>query len=351
VGVAHDILERADSPASSWRRHYERLHLHTTKEYSAMPGAPWPSGTPRYPSRQQVVDYLTGYADTHAAPATFGVEVTRIARNGDRFVVETNRGTYTPRVVVMATGYNGVPNQPDVPGLATFTGTVMHARDYRNAHAFAGLRTLVVGCGNSGAEMALDLAEQGVDVSMVVRGPVHVLPRDLLGRPSQHTTVLLSHLPVGVRDAIAGTMLKLVVGDLSRWGIVRPKIGPTRMIEEQGRIPILDIGTIAMVKAGRIRVVPAMLSATADAVQFADGTSQSFGAIIFATGYRPALGRVVEGFDAISDARGRPRHFGAETDIPNMHFVGFRNPPTGALREIALEAPRVAQAIRAAVER
>lgn len=350
VALPHTLIEREANVASSWRRHYERLHLHTTKEYSALPFAPWPAGTPRYPSRAQVVDYLTRYAANHAVTPHLGVDVRRIARTGDRFTVETSHGTSTPRVVVMATGYNGVANQPDVPGLAMFSGTVMHARDYRNARAFTGLRTLVVGCGNSGAEMALDLAEQGVDVSMVVRGPVHVVPRDLLGRPSQQTTVMLSRLPIGVRDAIAGTMLKLVVGDLSRWGIARPTIGPTRMIEEYGRIPILDIGTIAMVKANRIRVLPAMLSATADAVQFADGTAHPFGAIIFATGYRPGLERVIDGFDAISDARGRPLHFGAETDIPNLHFVGFRNPPTGALREIALEAPRVARALRAAFE-
>jgi cation diffusion facilitator CzcD-associated flavoprotein CzcO len=123
------------------------------------------------------------------------------------------------------------------------------------------------------------------------------------------------------------------------------------MIEEQGRVPILDIGTIAMVKAGRIRVVPALTSIATDTVQFTDGSAQRFDAIIFATGYRTGLEDAIDGFRAICDDRGRPLHFGAETDIPGLYFVGFRNPPTGALREITLEAPRVAQAIRAAFER
>lgn len=142
----------------------------------------------------------------------------------------------------------------------------------------------------------------------------------------------------------------LVVGDLSRWGIVRPAIGPNRMIEESGRIPILDLGTIAMVKQGRIRVLLAVQEILPDAVRFAEGAVHPFEAIVFASGYTPGLGQVIEGFEAIADARGRPHRFGEETAIAGLYFVGFRNPPTGALREIALEAPRVARAIRDAAE-
>lgn len=86
---------------------------------------------------------------------------------------------------------------------------------------------------------------------MVVCGPVHVIPRDLLGRPSQETGIALSVLPVPVRDAIITTIMRVAVGDLSRWGIVRPSISPQKMIEEQGRVPILDVGTIAKIKEGK----------------------------------------------------------------------------------------------------
>jgi len=206
-----------------------------------------------------------------------------------------------------------------------------------------------VGCGNSGAEIALDLAEQGVDVAMVVRGPVHVVPRDMFGRPTQHTNVLLSYLPLGLRDAIAMGTIGLVVGDLSRWGIVRPAKGPNRMIEESGRIPILDIGTIAMIKQGKIRVLPAVQEILPDRVRFAGGAEHPFEAIIFATGYTPGLDKVIKDFGTIADARGRPSRFGEQTGISGLYFVGFKNPPTGALREIALEAPRVARSVRTAV--
>ena len=123
------------------------------------------------------------------------------------------------------------------------------------------------------------------------------------------------------------------------------------MIGAHERAPILDIGTIATVKAGRIRIAPAVREVRTDGVCFADGGEQPFEAIVLATGYTPGLEQLVEGFDAIAAARGRPHRFGAETAIPGLFFVGFRNPPTGALREIAIEAPRVAAAIATSLGR
>jgi cation diffusion facilitator CzcD-associated flavoprotein CzcO len=224
-GLAHVVVEREGQIANAWNRHYDRLHLHTTKTYSGLPMMPWPKAAPRYPAREQVVQYLQAYAAEHHVAPRLGVTVNAVQRTGDHFTVDTSTGVMTPRIVVMATGYNGVPKLPSFPGLDSFQGSAIHAGVYKNPAPFRGKRTLVVGCGNSGAEIALDLAEQGVDVAMVVRGPVHVVPRDMFGRPTQHTTVLLSHLPLGLRDAIAMGTVGLVVGDLSSWGIVRPALG------------------------------------------------------------------------------------------------------------------------------
>jgi cation diffusion facilitator CzcD-associated flavoprotein CzcO len=348
-GLAHVVVEREGHVAHAWERHYERLHLHTTKTHSGLPMNPWPKAAPRYPAREQVMHYLQAYAAEHQVAPRLGVTVHGVQRRGDRFAVDTSTGVMTPRIVVMATGYNAVPTLPSIPGLDSFSGSAIHAGIYKNAAPYRGKRTLVVGCGNSGAEIALDLAEHGVDAAMVVRAPVHVVPRDLFGRPIQHTNILLSYLPLGLRDAIAMATIGLVVGDLSRWGIVRPVMGPNRMIEELGRIPILDIGTIAMIKRGKIRVLPAVQEILTDRVRFAGGAQHSFEAIIFATGYTSGLSKVIEGFETIADARGRPHRFGEESGIPGLYFVGFKNPPTGALREIALEAPRVARSIRTAM--
>jgi len=127
---------------------------------------------------------------------------------------------------------------------------------------------------------------------------------------------------------------------------VRPPVGPNRMIEESGRIPMLDVGTIAMIKQGKIRVLPAVQEVLPDSVRFAGGAVHPFEAIIFATGYSPGLAKVIDGFGTIADTRGRPRQFGEETGIAGLYFVGFKNPATGALREIAIEARRVAHSIR-----
>lgn len=348
-GLAHGVVEREGRIASAWHRHYDRLHLHTTKTYSSLPMTPWAKTAPRYPAREQVVDYLQAYAAEHHVEPRLGIVVHAVRRNSAHFLVDTSAGTMTPRIVVMATGYNGVPKLPSIPGMESFDGPAIHASAYQDAAPYQGKRTLVVGCGNSGAEIALDLAERGVDVAMVVRGPVHVVPRDLFGRPTQHTNILLSYLPLRLRDVIAAGTTSLVVGDLSRWGIVRPAAGPNRMIEELGRVPILDIGTISLVKQGKIRVLPAVQEILPDGARFAGGARHPFEAIIFATGYTPGLDKVIQGFGAIADARGRPNRFGEESGIAGLYFVGFRNPPTGALREIALEAPRVARSIRAAV--
>jgi thioredoxin reductase len=346
--VAHVVVERASSVAASWKQHYDRLHLHTVKEHSQLPYTSWPAGTIRYPSRDDVVRYLEGYAAAHGIAPRFGVEVQRVARASDRFLVETNAGRLHPRVVVVATGHNGIANWPDLRGLGEFRGSVVHTQSYKNAQPYSSKRTLVVGCGNSGAEIALDLAECGVEVAMVVRAPVHVVPRDLWGRRSaQETSLLLSGLPIRIRDAIAGPILRVAVGDLSPWGIVRPSIGPARLVHDTGRIPILDIGTIAQIKAGRIKVVPGVEEVCADRVRFADGRVEPFDAIILATGYKPALERFLDDFTAIADERGSPRRSGREAEIPGLFFVGFRSTQTGLLREISLEAPRVATAIRA----
>lgn len=346
-GLAHVVLEREETIASSWLRHYDRLHLHTTKTFSALPMTPWPKAAPHYPSRDQMIDYLRAYATEHRIQPRFGVAVDAVSRSADGFSVRTSAGVVTPRIVIVATGYNREPALPSVPGRSRFTGTAIHSSEYRDATPFLGRRTLVIGCGNSGAEIALDLAERGVDVAMVVRGPVHVIPRDMLGRPTQHTSILLSHLPLRLRDALSVATVRFVVGDLTRWGIVRPAQGPNQMIESTGRIPMLDLGTVAMIKQGRIRVLPEVREVLPDAVRCSDGAVHPFEAIVYATGYATGLGRLVDGFATIADARGRPHRFGEETGIPGLYFIGFRNPATGSLREIALEAPRVARSVRA----
>ncbi|HUI59416.1 MAG TPA: NAD(P)-binding domain-containing protein, partial [Steroidobacteraceae bacterium] len=101
-GLAHVVVEREPQIAGAWHRHYDRLHLHTTKTYSGLPMMPWPKAAPRYPSRDQVVHYLQAYAAAHRVAPRLGVAVHAVQRKGDRFTVDTSAGAMTPRIVVMA---------------------------------------------------------------------------------------------------------------------------------------------------------------------------------------------------------------------------------------------------------
>lgn len=344
AGVGHRVLEASDRVGDAWHRHYERLHLHTEKRFSALPHRPWPADAPTYPSRQEVVDYLTDYARHFAIEPIFGQRVERAWTDGEAWLAATADATYRARALVVATGYNGRPHRPDLDGLADFAGPVVHSSEYASGRDHAGQEVLVVGCGNSGAEIAIDLDECGARPAIVVRGPVHVVPRDLFGRPVQGTSILLSRLPARVADALTLPIARLATGDLRPDGIVRPAIGPRQQIERHGRVPILDIGLVDRIKAGRVTVVPAVAGLDATGATFADGRRLPFDAVVLATGFESSIGEFLEAPAGVLDGRDRPRVHGAEA-APGLHFVGFRNPPTGALREIAIEAERIGRAL------
>src|SRR5690349_10157982 len=159
LGLEPTILERGTAAGWSWHGHYDRLHLHTVKDHSALPYHPFPAGVPRYPSRQEVITYLEGYATTFDLKPRFGEDVRRIWRTESGWHIETGSGRYTAPDVVIATGYNRSPVVPVWPDQDLFRGRVIQSAVYRSPEEFRGRRTLVVGMGNTGAEIALDLAE------------------------------------------------------------------------------------------------------------------------------------------------------------------------------------------------
>jgi cation diffusion facilitator CzcD-associated flavoprotein CzcO len=232
LGRSSTVVDEAALPGSSWREHYERLHLHTVKSHSALPGLPFPDAAPRYVPRQGVVDYLEAYARHHGIEPLGGQTVVRItagptAEHVARWRVHTASGrVWTATHLVLATGANREPRTPVLPGQDAFTGRVLHSHAYRNAAPFKGQSVLVVGMGNTGAEIALDLVEQGVGVALSVRSPVNIVLRDVLGRPTQLSSIALARLPEPIGDACATLLRNLTVGDLSRWGLRTPAASP-----------------------------------------------------------------------------------------------------------------------------
>jgi indole-3-pyruvate monooxygenase len=344
AGIPTTIIEKGPAVAPAWRAHYDRLHLHTVKQYSAMPYLPFPETAPKYPPRAQVVDYLEQYAQHFGLAPRFGEEVRRIWRENGAWVCETNSTRHVAAQIVVATGYNRTPHVPSWPGQELFRGTVQHSVHYRNGASYRGQRVLVVGMGNTGAEIALDVAEHGANVSVAVRSPINIVPRDFRGRSTQVTAIRTLWLPLRLRDRVGRFISRIAFGDLTQHGLRRPEYGPAVQVHHFNRIPVIDVGTVAAIKAGRIRVRGDIARFTEDGVIFADGTRDTFDHVLLATGFRADVASFLEGCDAALDARGYPLADGA-SPLPGLYFLGFAKPQAGILRQIAINAPALADRI------
>jgi len=349
AGVPFEIVERGGAVGASWRRHYDRLHLHTPRKQSALPFLPFPASAPRYPSRDEVIAYLERYAQTFDLAPTFGVDVERCERGEDgRWQVQTNRGIRRARHLVVATGLSRVPRRVSWPGLDAFAGPVLHSADYASGDRFRGQRVLVVGFGNSGAEIALDLAENRAESTVSVRGAVNVVPRDILGVPIAYLGRAGRVLPLAIADRVNAMLVRLAVGDLAQFGLRRRNDGPLAEIVLAQQIPVVDVGTLAAIRAGQVTVRPAIESSKHEAVRFVDGRVETFHAIVLATGYATGLDALFANAAVpLLDGAARPLASGREA-ASGLYFCGFNVVPAGLLREIAIEAPRIAAAITAA---
>jgi cation diffusion facilitator CzcD-associated flavoprotein CzcO len=343
AGLNVTVLEKANSVGSAWRRHYDRLHLHTDRNHSGLPGMAMPRAYSAYPSRMQVIEYLESYAARFDIRPVFGTEVLCVRREGARWCAETVSGGGSAPVAVVATGIASAPYRPTWPGSEAYRGTTVHSSDYRNPALYLDKRVLVVGMGNSGGEIALDLAEAGIDVALAVRGPVQILPRDLLGLPILTWAILYQHLPARLVDTVNAPILRLALGSFEKLGLRRAAKGPRQMIEEDGRVPMIDIGTLSRIRDGSIKVRGGIDRLTNDGVVFEDGTSEGFAAIVLATGFRSDLRHLIPDVEDVFDAHGRPRVTGGTTTVPGLYFCGQTVSPTGQLREIGIEAGRIAE--------
>ncbi|MCX4394787.1 NAD(P)/FAD-dependent oxidoreductase [Streptomyces sp. NBC_01767] len=347
LGVRAVVLEKSGNVGASWRRHYDRLHLHTTRRRSALPGLAMPRRFGRWVSRDDVVRYLDKYAEHHELEVVTGVEVSRIDRAPDGRswqLTATGGRVLTGRAVVVATGFNHTPRIPDWPGRDTFTGDLVHACDYRNPAPYAGKDVLVVGIGNTGAELAVDLVEGGAArVRIAVRTVPHIVRRSTAGWPAQLTGILVRRLPVRLVDRAGRLMARIAVPDLAAQGLPRPDTGLYSRVKD-GAIPVQDVGLIDAVKRGRVVPVAAVESFDGDAVVLAGGDRITPDTVIAATGYRRSLEGLV-GHLGVLDARGRPVVHGARTpkQAPGLYFTGFTNPISGMLRELALDARKIAK--------
>ena len=345
-GVPCTVLEQGDGVGTAWRARYDSLHLHTARWLSSLPLGRIPRKFGPWVSRDDFVTFLGDYADRHGVRPEFGVTLERIDRDDDGWQLQTSRGPRQAGAVVVATGYCRQPRIPDWPGRAGFTGSLLHSAEYREPSPYAGRRVLVVGAGNSAADIAVELLGVGAHVTLSVRTPPNIVRRDTLGVPSQVVGLALGHLPDRAKDPVIGMLRRVAVPDLTRQGLPPPVDGFSQFLRSQ-TVPILDHGFVREIRSRRIGVVAAVAAVERDSVRLADGSTVRPDVVICATGYRPGLEGMV-GHLGVLDGRGRPLVRGAGTlaGALRLFFVGVSVQLGGQIREIGMEARAVAGAIQ-----
>lgn len=322
-GLDFVILDAGAAPGGAWRHMWDSLRLFSPAEHSSLPGRLMPAQPGEtYPDAGHVVDYLTDYEKRYDLPVQHGTRVDAVRRDGAGLLVEADSGTWRTKAVISATGSWSRPFLPSAPGRSVFTGRHLHAVNYRRPAEFAGRRVIVVGGGNSGAQIAADLALDGrVEVTWVTRRPPRFLADDIDGRA-------LFDIATARRRAL-----------------------------EEGRIDtggVASLGDIVAVPPVRAARDAGLLSAkrmfarlTAHGVQWADGSRSGVDAVIWCTGFRPALshlapldlrgprGRVpTDGTRALGEPRLHLLGHGDWTGPASATLVGVGRTARDAVREV-----------------
>ncbi|QFU87167.1 NAD(P)/FAD-dependent oxidoreductase [Amycolatopsis sp. YIM 10] len=320
-GIRPLLLEAGPEPTGSWAGYYDSLTLFSPARYSGMPGQDFPGAAENYPHRDEVVDYLRRYAGTIDADIRADTTVTAVeAGSRGEFLVRTGTGDEIPAAgLIAATGSFGNPHLPAMPG---FTGRLSHVADYRNPKAHHGERLIVVGGGNSGVQVAYELAEVA-DVTLATRAPITFLPQRRDGRDVHHW--------------------------LAESGF--DQLPPQWLIHYLGGPLVMDTGDYrAAVEDGRLRRREMFTAFDGDQVVWPDGERERVDTVLFATGYRPHLG-YLDPLGALHD--GMPLHGGGlSMTHPGLGYVGLefqRSFSSNTLRGVHRDAEYVVEALVAHV--
>lgn len=345
-GIKPLLVDRADQVGSSWRNRYDRLRLNTGRQFSHLPNRPYPSGTPTFPTRDQVIDHIERHANEDGIELCLGCTAERLDRADGRWRLTTSTGEVDASQVVVATGFDHEPFIPDWPGRGEWPGGLIHSSQYRNPLPYNGERVLVVGPGSSGMEIAYDLATGGAaKVWLAVRTPPNIMLRQGPGGiPGDFIATPLYHAPVRIADAIARFSRRMDIGDLHEFGLPVPAEGIFARSSRLGVAPaILDKDVIAAIRDKSIEIVRGLEALDAAGVALADGTRINPDAMVCATGFRRGLSQLV-GHLGVLDERGWPKTTGAEPAADGLRFIGFVPRPS-QIGFAAKQARRAAKAI------
>lgn len=326
VDATFAVLDNREAPGGAWREGWDSLRLFSPAEWSSLPGYLFPrhlattgATPPEYPHRDDVVDYLAAYEARYEFPVVRPVRVQDVRRDGDRLRVVTDRGEVRARAVVAATGTAARPWIPDVPGREGFGGRQLHSSDYRSPESFAGQRVLVVGGGNSGAQILAELSRLA-DASWVVEHEPRFLPADVDGRVLFDAATARYHAQQrGEPDARPYGLADVV------------QVPSVREALEAGRLQDLR---------------PPISRVTETGVVWPDGRSEPVDAIVWCTGFRPALGflgglglgsdRVaVEGTRSVAEPQLWLVGYGSWTGFASATIIGVGRSARATAKEVA----------------
>ncbi|KAL8252949.1 hypothetical protein R6Q59_036642 [Mikania micrantha] len=253
LSIPYIILERDDCIASLFnKKAYDRFHLQLAKQFCQLPYMPFPANYPTYVSRTDFLKYLDDYASHFKITPEFrnNVQVAKYDEDVKKWTVEAavegGVRCYRGRFLVVATGVNSDAFIPEVDGLSEFRGEVIHSTEYKSGEGYEKKKVLVVGAGNSGMEIALDLANHGAKASMVARSPIHISSRWAIG----FGLSLFGFIPLHLVDSLLVLLSKVMYGDLTKYGIQRPKQGPFLTKMRGGKYPVINVGTVEKIKSG-----------------------------------------------------------------------------------------------------
>ncbi|WP_162392252.1 flavin-containing monooxygenase [Goekera deserti] len=293
-GLSFVILESGDCVGGSWLRRWDSLTLFTPTRFSSLPGRPFPGDPDGYPRSAEVAAYLQDYASANALPVRLSTSVEKVEKRG-RFVLHTNHGVVDAAVVVVTTGAFQLPRVPAFSAGLAPSVRQLHTSDYRNTQQLPSGRVLVVGTGNSGLQVAAELAATH-EVHLSAGSKQMALPRRVLGKD-----IFWWLDRLGFTRASLEKMPKWLAGD----GDVL--VGQT--VKGTAR------------RAG-LTLHPRTTGAAADRVAFEDGTDLQVDAVVWATGYRSDYSWLPV---AATDDEGRPEHRRGVTPVEGLFFVGLEN--------------------------
>jgi putative flavoprotein involved in K+ transport len=341
------VIDRAAAPAVSWRTRYDNFRLNTNGFLSHLPGQRIPLAAGRWPTKEDMVCYFDSYVRLQNITLQLECEVSRIDRAEGGWLIDTSSGKVRTSAVVLATGRYHTPIIPPWPGLDHFSGELVHSGNFRNAWPFRNRDVLVVGAGNSAADIAVQLADNGSrKIWLAVRTPPHLVRRAMGPFPSDIFLELFARVPARMIDPLIARLNRLLFGDLSVYGFQKPPLGLKATVEQRGRIPTLADELVDAVRAGRVEVVAAVAAVESDRVILADATAVAPEVIIAATGFSTALDGLVGHLDVL-DPDGNPRGGFASHLGDGMFAIGYGIPPSGPLRAIRLAATPLARQVAA----